>query len=289
MLLVFCFVLMKRRDIMPTLFSDTLHRLGFEEHHRDGTTFIVPPTRLIPAGTFTMGSAPDDPYAQKRENEFPQHEVYVDAFALALYPVTVAEYACAVAAGVAEPINRGTPHLYLRWEEQLQYPENPVVGLTWKEARAYTDWLSKLTGQRWRLPTEAEWEKAARGTDQRIYPWGNEWDSTRANSIENNRGRGIRIWRYPGGLVPIGRYPDGASPYGIYEMAGNIDEWCSSLFRPYPYVSTDGRERFSRKGRAVLRGGSWCALPEDLRVTYRAFDHNGLDLGQVGFRLALNP
>jgi formylglycine-generating enzyme required for sulfatase activity len=132
----------------------------------------------------------------------------------------------------------------------------PVVGVCWYEAYAYCRWLSACTGRVYRLPTEPEWEKAARGTDGRRYPWGNEWDASRCNNLE------IALDR----TVPVGRYPQGDSPYGVSEMMGQVWEWCSSKYggtdenRPgfeYPYKADDGREDLKGEDTRILRGGAW--------------------------------
>ncbi len=112
---------------------------------------------------------------------------------------------------------------------------------------AYAKWLAERTGQPWRLPSEAEWEKAARGTDGQIYPWGDTFDASRANTDEGKKG----------GTTPVGSYPSGASPFGALDMAGNVWEWTNTVYKPYPYVATDGRERLDSTENRVLRGGSW--------------------------------
>lgn len=123
-----------------------------------------------------------------------------------------------------------------------------VVGISWYEAGAYCRWLSVETGKVYRLPTEAEWEKAARGKECWLYPWGDEFDQTQCNTRANILGR----------TEPVGRHsPDEDSPYGCADMVGNISEWTLSQFRPYPYVGSDGRNNEESETERVLRGGSW--------------------------------
>jgi len=124
-----------------------------------------------------------------------------------------------------------------------------VVDVTWHDARAYVAWLRERTEESYRLPTEAEWEKAARSDDGRLWPWGNDWDAARANCKPAG----------PGTTTPVGQYsPKGDSHYGCADMAGNVWEWCSSEYRDYPYRAGDGREKLEgSSGRRAMRGGSW--------------------------------
>jgi formylglycine-generating enzyme required for sulfatase activity len=149
--------------------------------------------------------------------------------------------------------------------------QHPVVNVTWHDAVAYCRWADK------RLATEAEWEYAARGTDGRKYPWANAWEAGRARFSGNNGGERT---------TPVGSYPSGASPFGVLDLAGNVWEWVSSLYWPYPYSATDGRENLTASGRRVMRGGSWNGSPKSLRSADRgginpSFRGNGL-----GFRCA---
>jgi formylglycine-generating enzyme required for sulfatase activity len=196
--------------------------------------------------------------------------VTLPAFQIARCPVTVAEYACFVRSGQREPRN---------WQVQLAKLDHPVVFVTWHDAMAYAAWLAKLTGQHWRLPTEAEWEKAARGTDGRIYPWGGTFDRTRCNTYESGIGT----------TTPVGNYPNGASPYSAQDMAGNVWEWTSSLFKRYPYRADDDRERVDSTENRVMRGGSSLNGAGRARAACRKSNWPDLLNNIYGFRLALAP
>jgi formylglycine-generating enzyme required for sulfatase activity len=229
--------------------------------------YIVPPLCPVPAGSFLMGS---DPKRDKETygDEQPQHTIMLPAYQVACYPVTVAEYACFVRAGQAEPPG---------WQDQLSKLDHPVVSVSWHNSVAYAAWLAERSGQPWRLPTEAEWEKAARGSDGRIYPWGDQFDKARCNTNEGGKG----------GTTPVGSYPGGASPYGALDMAGNVWEWTSTLKREYPYSESDGREDVNSTENRVLRGGSWSGDAGLARAAFRvAIRPDGFHVGN-GFRLEL--
>ena len=202
----------------------------------------------IPAGPYLMGSSDEEitkvvrdlgggelgPGVQWFAAERPQQEVSVDEFYIDKYEVTNAQYKKFVEA---------TGHSLPRHWEGGTYPEgkadHPVSYVSWEDASAYCKWVGK------RLPTEFEWEKAARGTDARVWPWGDTFDITKCN-VESWEGSGSR---------PVGSYPDGVSPYGVHDMAGNVWEWTDSWYDAYPgsdYTTTE----FGKKLR-VLRGGSW--------------------------------
>src|SRR5262249_26081145 len=196
-------------------------------HTKGSTKYILPPTISVSLGPFLMGSDPaKDPQAVGDEQ--PQSRVTLGNFQIAKHAVTVAEYAAFVEqSGHGAPPEQGPS-----WNDQQQQPDHPVVGVSWYDARAYAAWLSQFTDAPWRLPTEAEWEKAARGTDGRIYPWGDQWDRTRANTNDGG----------PLTTTPVGTYSTGASPYGAQDMAGNVWELTSSIYKPHPYRQNDGRE-----------------------------------------------
>jgi formylglycine-generating enzyme required for sulfatase activity len=222
-----------------------------------------------------MGSDPKWD-SQAYDGEKPQQRVTLAAFQIGTYPVTVAEYACAVQAKAVREPPRG---LRMDWLTQLKQLDHPVVCISWQDATAYAAWLAEVTGQSWRLPTEAEWEMAARGTDGRIYPWGDGFDTTHCNTDESD----IKT------TTPVGRYPTGASPCGPQEMAGNVWEWTSSLYKPYPYRADDGRERVDATGDRVLRGGSVDDVARNARTACRFGDSPAGISSVFGLRLALAP
>ena len=145
-------------------------------------------------------------------------------------------------------------------DDAFNNPAQPVVGVCWFEARAYCAWLSAQTGQTFRLPTEAEWEAAARGGQRRRYAFGNNFDAARCNTFETHIRR----------TTPIGVFPGGKTPEGLVDMTGNTWDWTSSLYTPYPYDAADGREAPSPPGaRRVVRGGSWDGV-QDSRARHIA-------------------
>jgi formylglycine-generating enzyme required for sulfatase activity len=253
---------------------DRLAALGFGLWPAGGQEVVLVPPPLcdVPAGPFFMGSDPNlDP--QATEAEQPQHQVMLGAFQIARFPVTVAEYAAFLRTGYRAPMH---------WTQVRRRPDHPVVGVTWHDALAYAMWLTALTGEPWRLPTEAQWEKAARwdpaNAHARIYPWGDTFDASRANTQESPGKRDT---------TPAGTYPSGASPCGAQDMAGNVWEWTSSLYQPYPYVATDGREDVAAQGSRVLRGGNMGNLARYARAANRYHYSLAPDLATlgIGFRL----
>ena len=228
---------------------------------------------LIPAGEFLMGSDPQkDKYAE--DNEQPQHTLYLPDYYLAKTPVTNAQYAAFVQA-----TGHDQPRHWASGKPPGGKEEHPVVYVSWHEAVTYCDWLSEVTGKPYHLPSEAEWEKAARGSDGRIYPWGNRWDAKRCNKEEGGKGD----------TTPVGAYPKGASPYGLLDMAGNVWEWTRSITKKYPYDPEDGREDLESAGPRVLRGGAFLNYEWFVRCAYRIrdfLDYLGRD---YGFRVVVSP
>jgi formylglycine-generating enzyme required for sulfatase activity len=243
---------------------------------------------LIPAGEFLMGSDPEkDPYATA--TELPQHTLYLPDYAMARTPVTNTQYAAFLkATGYSPPAHWKILFWKKRWPPRGRR-EYPVVNVSWHDARAYCHWLCDATGKLYRLPNEAEWEKAARGSDGRIYPWGDEWDPERCNLVEQDGKERT---------TPVTAYPLGASPYGLLDMLGNVWEWTRSLWgrklrQPefgYPYDATDGRENLEAASdvRRVLRGVSFFNDPRVARCAarYRYSPYNRYV--SIGFRVCMS-
>jgi serine/threonine-protein kinase len=217
----------------------------------------------IPSGLFWMGSdKQSDPLA--RENELPYHQVDLPKFLIAKTPITNAQYKLFV----AETGHR-VPEQWINGEIPEGKKNHPVTIVSWYDAQAFCTWAGV------RLPTEAEWEKAARGKDGRIYPWGNEMpDKSRCN-----------FNAVVGGTTAVGYYLAGASPYGVLDMAGNVWEFTYSIFRPYPYRD-DLQDQNSAERQRVLRGGAFDDDPQYVRCAARSQFYTPNWKGRYGFRVA---
>lgn len=215
---------------------------------------------LIPAGAFALGSTDEAIAAIVAQNpqlnaksfaqERPRRVQVLPEFWMYRYPVTVAQFrAHCLATGRAMP-----PEPEWGWQD-----DHPVVNVSWDDANGYATWANAV------LPPEAQWEKAARGNDERLWPWGNTWEPDNCAWAGNAKT-----------TMPVGSYPAGASPYGLLDMAGNVWEWChaaapGSYERPATRESAMGRA--STSSGHVLRGGAWrCAFEAYLRCAYRCFD-----------------
>jgi formylglycine-generating enzyme required for sulfatase activity len=202
---------------------------------------------LIPAGDFTMGS-------NEQLNEKPPHHVFLDDFYMDVNEMTTEQYA-----RFLDATKRPEPS-YWKSVNLSHHSDRPVVGITWEDAQAYCAWAGK------RLPTEAEWEKAARGTDRRMYPWGEKEPSFQ----EANFGKAM--WNGYETLSPVGAMPHGQSPYGINDLAGNVWEWVADWFDADYYKQSSQRNPIGPEigTTKVLRGGAWDLQPNFLRAPYRS-------------------
>ena len=231
------------------------------EERTIGDTLMV----FISSGEFIIGSSNSDEYANPDEK--PQYVVYLDAFWMDKFEVTNDQYEECVEAGVCSlPIEReSTSNTDISYFGNELYSSYPVVYVEWSDAKTYCEWVEK------RLPTEAEWEKASRGTDGRIYPWGNQWDGTRLNYCDSNctlPHADVSVNDGYETIAPVGSYLKGASPYGILDLAGNVWEWVSDWYgeneyEGYPWYSPFGP--YSGEYR-VVRGGSWINGSNDVRA-----------------------
>jgi formylglycine-generating enzyme required for sulfatase activity len=258
---------------------------------------LLPAFLVVPGVPFTMGTPEESlsslaqRYGGTRESyreESPQHTVALPAFALARVPVTNALYARYVAAaGAAAPLAwRGA-------QPDAAIAEHPVVDINWEEAQQFCVWLSSAVTEpialasdparhverpHFRLPSEAEWEHAARGTDGRSFPWGDEFDAACANTREAAQAS----------TTPVGSFSQGASPYGLLDMAGNVWELTSSLDLLYPYTTNGERERLDASGRRIARGGCYANPQGFARCACRFRFGPTVRTQFLGFRLALS-
>ena len=224
----------------------------------DGATLVY-----VPAGEFLMGSADNDPDADPDES--PQHTIYLDAFWIDRTEVTHDMYRrCVGSEQCTEPAHSPRYH-------SAAYGSHPALGISWDQAVDYCAWAGR------RLPTEAEWEKAARGTDGRLYPWG-------VDAPDPSR---LNFDHHIDDTTPVGEYPSGASPYGVLDMAGNAWEWVAdgydeNYYAESPVQNPAGGNSVNRR---VLRGGSWNTQAHNVRVSNRFWAFPGRN-DTDGFRCA---
>lgn len=234
---------------------------------------------LIPGGEFTLGRTVERgdewyPGLYYIGSELPAHEVFVESFYIDKYETTVDSF---------EIFLKKTKRKYPATFTYKDYYKSgyPAQGMNWRDAYDYCKWVGK------RLPTEVEWERAARGDDDRVFPWGNEFNRSALNYGYHSNPKKERSKDPYSYTSPVGRFPEGASPYGVMDMAGNLWEWTSSQYRPYPYVKDDGREdKPGRKDMISARGGAFDSWGGQLYTFYRMFPYpedHGLD---IGFRCA---
>jgi formylglycine-generating enzyme required for sulfatase activity len=246
----------------------------------DGSVMVY-----VPAGTFWMGSTYQDlerfdPNWDPGKiggsegwftNELPQHEVYLDAFWVDRTEVTNAQYKRCVDSGTCGPPAKSSSYQHPSYYGNPELANYPVIHVDWVQAITYCTWAGK------RLPTEAEWEKGARGTDKRSYPWGAMVSCTRANYLDCNNP-----------ITEVGQYPDGATPYGALDMAGNVREWIADWYHSdYYSVSPASNPGGPATGESRgVRGGSYVNAETLIRTAYRDSGAPSNEDGALGFRCA---
>jgi len=226
----------------------------------DGMTMVY-----VPEGYFSMGSE------NRKSDTAPIHNVWLDAFWIDKTDVTNSMYALCVQAGNCRQPRRGDSDTRSQYYGNPQYDDFPVIRVSWNDATTYCTWAGR------RLPTEAEWEKAARGTDGRIYPWGNELADATGNYNYNT-----------GDTTGVLSYPAGASPYGALDMAGNVWNWISDWYDPSYYSYTPDRNPSGPASGTyhVIRGGSWGSSLDNIYSYYRNYNTPSFDNEYIGFRCA---
>ncbi len=221
---------------------------------------------LVPAGEFTMGSDSGNP------NEQPVHQRYLDAFYMDKYEVTNSLYQSCVNAGGCDPPHEVGSPTRSSYYDNHEFANYPVIYMDWFQSKRYCEWRGGY------LPTEAQWEKAARGTEGRTYPWGEGIGCDRANyfslCVEET--------------TEVGSYESGKSQYGVYDMAGNVWEWVSSSDASYPYSLSDGREDLDLSKLRVIRGGAWDGNDQQARSTFRFGYSPDVVIYSHGFRCAMD-
>jgi formylglycine-generating enzyme required for sulfatase activity len=251
--------------------------IGLLGDPRPGVSTVVPDLVRIEGGKVPLGA----------DNE--QHTVFLQPYLLSRYPITNAQYQVFVRDDGYSKRQYWTSR-GLEWQQSLGsiasrfdtisgIGTHPITGITWHEAFAYTRWLSSKTGRAVRLPSEAEWEYAAAGSEQRKYPWGGRTSDDTTNHSDTGIGR----------TTAVGIFPKDRTPEGICDLGGNVWEWCSSLAKPYPYRPADGREDPEASGCRILRGGSYVSNRSEMHCTHRRPAEPHARVPLIGFRIAVDP
>lgn len=235
---------------------------------------------LIPAGAFKMGSTTDQAMTECKKFradceaawyavEEPVHTVDLPAFYMDIYEVTNVAYRACETAGTCKTPHFTTSATHPDYYTNTQYDNYPVINVNWDNAKTFCEWRGG------RLPSEAEWEKAARGTDGRTYPWGEGLDTTHANFADSKTGD----------PVAVGSYESGKSPYGLYDMTGNVWEWVADWLEAYPGGDPAASPAFGQKARG-LRGGAWFDPGNSIHAAFRGMLDPVQSFGNIGFRCA---
>lgn len=233
----------------------------------------------IPEGISCIGSDALDPYASDKER--PLREVFISTFWISKYPTTILQFynylkstRRNIPSNWGKMNKKGMPHLLDKYEDY------PVTNVSWEMAVEYCVWLRNLSEKNVVLPTEAEWEKAARGEDAKIWPWGNSFNAKFCNSMESGRNSTCSVYEYK----------EGASPYGVMHMSGNVWEWCQDFWHPISHdeIKFINPVNFKPSGRRVVKGGSAFCTKEVIRPACRDWTNSvNQGGGDDGFRVAI--
>lgn len=235
---------------------------------------LAPTMIVIPAGTFLAGSTAEQAAAAAAQygltndvllDETPQQRTTLATFAISRGPIICDAYAAFVIA-----TDHPTPAYWGGDDPPPALLDHPVVGVSWNDARAYCRWLTAATGRPFRLPSELEWERTARGDDGQHFPWGNAWEPGGCNVA----GEG------PGHTTPVGSFPLDISPFGCVDAAGNVAEWTGSRYRPYP-----GSGLLVAQPSVVVRGGGWQSARDAARCARRTPTDPAGSSPALGFRV----
>lgn len=256
---------------------------------------------FVPGGEFTMGGPAEKAFTECQSlyiggtciqdwflDEEPIHTVFLNDYYMDTYEVSNASYRECVNRGACLPPKNASSRTHSSYYDDLQYNNYPVIYVDWNMANAYCEWRGA------RLPTEAEWEKSARGTDARTYPWGNTFDGANANFCDSNCLNEGANKDYNDGYAdtaPVDFHPDGVSVYGIFNLAGNVWEWAADWYGPAYYANSPSGNPtgpefsdFASGGGRVARGGSWDDFGDVLRSTNRYLVRPAYYTNTLGFR-----
>lgn len=271
----------------------SLHQQGIEIEDSRGILM-----RLVSAGEFGMGGTVDAALTECQKlyiggacepnwfsDEVPAHIVFLDAFYMDKYEVSIKSYRVCIDDGGCEPPMNANSNARSGYYDNPQFDNYPVINVDWYMATAYCEWRGA------RLPTEAEWEKAARGTDGRIYPWGNAFDGVNTNFCDSNCSKDGANREFDDGYAdtaPVDYYTDGVSVYGIFNLAGNVWEWVSDWYGETYYASSlaNNPSGPSSGGARVVRGGSWNDFGDVVRTLNRNWVRAAFANDALGFRCA---